>query len=163
MILGVIASAYAIENAQENYTKAVKEHGPTSTEALRSARNLDLAQRRLSTANQLAALSYVGMTLQAISFGVQLSAEIAKTTTLIALKSTLLALSGPPGWAILAVAAGMAAGVGGAYVATGGFGANNQQNVVVQGSTLNVSSNVERALDDDNRQRKSDWRRANSR
>jgi len=165
-----------LDDAQKDYNETLREYGYGSEEAIDAARRLELAQLSVGRATLSSKLMMAGMGLQVANMAIE-QIRAAKATGLLSgalslqtakewilnsalwqhatAQSVVNALTGR--WLSIAVAAGAAATVGGmaGYYMAGGFtqATRASSTVIVEGSTLNVTDDVESALDEDKRRK----------
>lgn len=85
------SAAIAVENAQDSYNRALRDHGANSEQAIRAERTLIRTRKMVETANLRAKLSYLGMGLQVVNLGAVLlrTAGYQNMASLATLKNTI--------------------------------------------------------------------------
>lgn len=121
-------AAILLEDSQTRYNDTLREYGAGSQEAIKAGNQLERTQNYLTMANQRATLSYVGLGLQAVSFGVELVRQLPILTAWIsktwAATTAQSALKGSMTIPLVGAAVGVAAGLGAYALASATFNSN---------------------------------------
>jgi len=148
-----------LEQAQENYRRAVEKYGPASYEAQRALRSLQRTQLYLQRSTMYTNLMTASFTLQMVSMAAQVTSVVNPSlnslrAALTALKTTFAGL-GPVGWAML--------GLGTIATAIGTYMAWQSMQPQVNIGSINVATrsgmDLDVALEEMKRQVKNEvWR-----
>lgn len=142
-----------VEDAQEDYNRAVQRYGVNSEQAQEAARRLERVQLYVQRANLLATFSTIGLGMQLVQLGNQFLLQIPKIE---AFKTSLMSLWAMiPGW-------GWALLIGGAIVGAGVGGYMLSQSQINVETNINISreEELEEALEEQKRRARYELRRS---